>query len=279
LRRLREILEHPVDSLLYSDLTWRLRWGRRAWRVDAGGHDLSMVVAGQGTPAVVLESGLSDTMNVWARVLPRTAALSRVVAYERAGVGASDAGPEPRTALRIAAELHASLGSAAVAPPYVLVGFSFGGILVRAFAHLYPEEVSGLVFVDPSHEDFYDRLRRQHPGKVEEILRSKADWSEGSVRELAAWDESEAQASALGPLPDVPVALVTGVRLAPGVEPEILELWRRTHAEWMRRVPGSLHIVSVKSGHSVPIEDPDSVVDAIRHVLSTKDHEKTRMDC
>ena len=84
---------------------------------------------------------------------PAVAAFTTACAYDRAGFGWSDAGPMPRTAGRIADELHALLGAANIAPPYVLVGHSFGGLSIRAYATSHPEDVAGLVFVDPAHPE------------------------------------------------------------------------------------------------------------------------------
>jgi pimeloyl-ACP methyl ester carboxylesterase len=81
----------------------------------------------------------------------------RVVAYDRAGLGWSDPSPRPRDARTIAEELHEALHAAGVSGPYVLAGHSFGGLPVRAFAALYPEETAGLVLVDASHPDQWER--------------------------------------------------------------------------------------------------------------------------
>jgi pimeloyl-ACP methyl ester carboxylesterase len=81
------------------------------------------------------------------------AEVTRACAYDRAGFGWSDAGPLPRTAGVIADELHTLLLRAAVRPPYVLVGHSFGGLVVRIFAARHPEQTAGLVLVDPAHPE------------------------------------------------------------------------------------------------------------------------------
>jgi pimeloyl-ACP methyl ester carboxylesterase len=95
------------------------------------------------------------------------AAFTRVCAYDRAGIGGSDRGPEPRTGRRIVEELHTLLQRAQVEPPYILAGLSFGGHYLRLFASLYPDEVAGLVFVDCSHEEMGNRfpaaMRRLFP--------------------------------------------------------------------------------------------------------------------
>src|SRR5438552_8320132 len=125
-------------------------------KIDAGGHSLNMLIGGEATPAVVFEAGFGAGIESWATVQSTTAKFARTVSYDRAGIGQSEAGPKPRAAKQIAQELHAALQKAGIAPPYVLVGHSFGGIYVRVFADMYPKEVAGLVLIDPSQEAFDD---------------------------------------------------------------------------------------------------------------------------
>lgn len=117
--------------------------------VDVGGYKLRLQVAGSGTPTVVLDAGLGDGLEAWRDIFPAVARFTRVAAYDRAGYGKSEVGPEPRSHSQIADELHTLLHRANIAPPYVLVGHSLGGANIRAFASLFPEEVAGLVFIDP----------------------------------------------------------------------------------------------------------------------------------
>jgi len=117
--------------------------------VDLGSHRLHLLTMGEGSPTVVMESGLPGTVLSWRWVQPEVAKFTRACSYDRAGLGWSDAGPLPRTADRIAEELHRLLERAGVSPPYVLVGHSFGGLTIRCFAARYPAEVAGLVLVDP----------------------------------------------------------------------------------------------------------------------------------
>lgn len=140
--------------------------------VDVGGHKLRLQVAGSGTPTVVLDSGLGDSLEVWNDVFPEVARFTRVVAYDRAGYGKSEAGPEPRSHTQIATGLHTLLHRANIAPPYVLVGHSFGGANIRAFAYLFKDEVAGLVFVDPFNENIFTSQSKNEREQQEEALKN-----------------------------------------------------------------------------------------------------------
>jgi pimeloyl-ACP methyl ester carboxylesterase len=117
--------------------------------VDIGGHRLHLLESGQGDLTIVLEAGLMSTMLSWSDLQPKLAQSYRVVSYDRAGLGWSDLGPMPRTSDRIAEELRALLHRAAVPPPYLLVGHSFGGLTIPHFAARFPDETAGMVLVDP----------------------------------------------------------------------------------------------------------------------------------
>jgi len=121
--------------------------------VDAGGHRLHLNCTGEGSPTVVLESGTAEFSMVWALVQPGIAQFTRVCSYDRAGYAWSDAGPLPRTMSQIAYELRTALANAAEKGPYVLVGATLGGTIMRVFANTYPGDVSGMVLVDSTHEN------------------------------------------------------------------------------------------------------------------------------
>lgn len=122
---------------------------------DAGGFNLHLLVMGEdtGQPTVILESGMASFALNWHWVQTELAQETRVVAYDRAGFGWSAPSPNPRTAQDCARELHTALVNAGISGPYVLAGWSFGGLVVRAFRDLFPQEVVGLVLVDASHPD------------------------------------------------------------------------------------------------------------------------------
>jgi pimeloyl-ACP methyl ester carboxylesterase len=122
--------------------------------VEVGGYSLHLYCTGEsGAPTVVMDSGLGGTMLDWQLVQPEVAKFARVCTYDRAGMGWSDPGTQPRTSRQIIKELHTLLGNAGVRGPYVLVGHSFGGTNMQVYANQYPDEVAGMVLVDSALED------------------------------------------------------------------------------------------------------------------------------
>jgi len=133
--------------------------------VDLDGFRLHLHCTGTGSPAIVLDAALGASSLSWSLVQPELAKLSRVCSYDRAGFGWSDAGPMPRTAGRIADELRTLLDRGGVPPPFLLVGHSFGGLVVQIFAQRFRSETAGMVLVDPAHAEDWAR-----PAPKEQLL-------------------------------------------------------------------------------------------------------------
>ena len=120
--------------------------------IDVGGHRLHVLCSGAGQPAVVFESGIAASSLSWSLVQPAVAELTRACAYDRAGLAWSDAPSCPRTFDRIVDELAVVVTHVAAGQRCVLVGHSFGSFVVGALAARRPEQVAGLVLIDPPTE-------------------------------------------------------------------------------------------------------------------------------
>ena len=120
--------------------------------VDIGGRRLNIICTGSGSPTVILEAGLLADSAAWRFVQPSISRRTKVCSYDRAGLGFSDPAGAPRDAAAIVRDLHALLRGAGIAPPYVLVGWSSGGLYTRLYQYRFPTEIVGLVEVDPDSE-------------------------------------------------------------------------------------------------------------------------------
>jgi len=234
-------------------------------KVDVGGHSLQLLVGGQGSPAVVFEGGFGAGIASWSRVQKDVAAFAQTVSYDRAGLGQSDPGPKPRSAKQIATELHVALQKAGIKPPYVMVGHSFGGIYVRVFADMYPNEVAGLVLIDPSQESFNDWLIKNQPDRLKAAESNMANAGEGVKAEYASVDTSYSQARVAKVPKGIPVTLLTATE-DESMPAEARKLWIEKHKEWSATVPGSKHVVVEKASHFIQAQQPAVVIEAIKQV-------------
>lgn len=258
--------------------------GQTPQLVDVDGYRLDVLRSGSGTPAIILVAGLGNALDTWTQILPAAAEFSTVVAYSRAGLGRSESGTQDHTAHSAVVELRTLLTRLQLKPPYVLVGASYGGILVRLYTSLYPAEVAGLVIVDGSHEQQVQRwgkLDSTYPATFRSFFESR-------LRNLKGAEAAETRESlriqmagtveGLTPLPDIPLAVLTSMKVDPAPQSvnqtaQGHEAWRAMHEEWFRRSRNGLHIVTTRSGHHIQDDEPQLVIEAIRFVL---DHVRTQ---
>ncbi|MEO7432343.1 MAG: alpha/beta hydrolase [Dokdonella sp.] len=139
------------------------------------GRRLNLYCIGTGAPTVVFDAGLANWSQIWGLVQPVVAKTTRACAYDRAGLGFSDPPTRPGSSANIVDDLHRLLTAAAIAPPYVLVGHSYGGMNVRLYASMYRNDVAGLVLDDSSHEEWTARWLVTHPDQRIEMATDDAD--------------------------------------------------------------------------------------------------------
>lgn len=286
---------------------------------DFPGVSLNLNCVGQGTPTVILDSGLGVPAAGWDLVMPDVAKFVRVCSYDRAGYGWSSGGPLPRTSGEIVKEWHALLAASGEKGPYVLVGHSFGGYNARIYANQYPADVAGLVLVDTSHEDQeqmmpaslrklmqdqvkeLDSQRRLMPiltffgiarltadddgdSKLSKDFRDKMKYLQLQTKffdavfsELKAFSQSAEEVRHTGNLGDRPLVVLTAGKeaeakdLPKGVSLEEMREFRKTWVNDLQVRQARLstrgkQTVVPDSTHMIPMERPDTVVNAIHEV-------------
>jgi pimeloyl-ACP methyl ester carboxylesterase len=231
-------------------------------------------VSGGGEPVIVFEAGAGGPLESWIKVQPAVSVFARTFSYDRAGNGLSTKSSSPREGRNIAAELHAALEKAGLLPPYILVGHSLGGPYIRVFAGLYPNEIAGLVLVDPTQEDLIAWAEARDP-KSRHANRNRPD------NEIDCAPATFVQANE-SPLPNVPIFLISGQ--GPKVIPSFVsgdfqqELLKDQsesypaklafYQQWLQQFPQARLIVTENSGHGIPFEEPELVIQAIRDVIA-----------
>jgi len=253
---------------------WLAAGGETFERVDAGGHPVRILREGRGGPTVVFEAGAGGSLESWVRIQPEVARFTSTIAYDRAGNGLSPRGRAAREGRQIARELHQALLSAHASPPYLLVGHSLGGPFIRVFAGMYPDEVAGMILVDPTQEELIAWSKARNTNSV---APEKHRWYD----EVDCAPETFAQAHESMVPPGIPVALICGMgpRTIPEFVPqEVREDLRhdhdvlypaklKFHREWLEKIPDGQLIVTENSGHGIPYEEPELVIKTIRAMV------------
>lgn len=254
----------PAAALQPSTLT-----AETPLRVPVADAEMALFVSGSGAPTVVLEAGTGGDHRTWAAVQPTLSTLTRTVSYDRLGLGSSTRSNRFRSASNYVEELREGLRKAGIDPPYVLVGHSLGGALVRLFAGRYPNEVAGLVLVDPAMENFFSRAAVEAPQAYldqleEEAASADVSGNEALKREFLAFEISMQQLRLASPPPGENVVLLTAAQIQ--IRDELRAIRLDENARWAERI-GATHIY-VMSGHSIQRERPIAVIDAVKQVLA-----------
>jgi pimeloyl-ACP methyl ester carboxylesterase len=269
--------------------TQLVQFDGRPVRVQAYGLDGRRA----GSPVVVFEAGATNAIEVWGGIPGRVALEAPVIAYDRAGLGRSawdSTAPSPQ---HVTDRLRRLLQQVGVAPPYVLVGYSWGGMLARYYAGYYPADVAGLVLVDPS--PVLTLSRTQHVAPFDSVGAGRAGYdaywsgfgalfgrSAPAVR--AEFDvfrglvDADLPQRDLRPLPSVPLAIIVAARYLdiPGMrlpyDPRAhfeVDLRQRTREleRWAFDSRQGTLVVSNHTTHAIPREDPDVIVWAVQRVL------------
>lgn len=269
--------------------------------VEFGGHVSHIACAGTGTPTILLEAGLdAGGSSTWDGVFDELSTLSRVCAYDRAGMMWSEPRSSPRDASNIADELDQLLDTSGESAPLVLVGHSLGGVYARVFDQRHPGRAVGFVFVDSSHPEQGERFpqevrdgvvdRRPEPKwylKLRGALQMFASdpWTparayfwrslpEGIRGERQALEQSLEQGQVTGPLDPRPIVVLsagTGPSLpevSDDVNRVVRETWLTLHRELAALSSRSAHRVVEGAGHNLHGDRPEALVQAVRDVLS-----------
>lgn len=228
------------------------------------------VRAGQGAPAIVLQSGLGDGAAPWRTVFESLSREHEVIAIERPGYSGSAASAAPRDPCTIATEQHALLKHLGVRPPYLLVGHSLGGRYQWVYAALYPDEVAGLVLVEATHPEHWQRLRRDAPAMATTVSALRVAFSPTMKREFD--DQDRCLAQRIGPaqlalLKRIPTRVLARDTYSLPERGAFAAMHARSQQDWLP-LTGADELQRVAgSGHYLQRDRPDAVADAVLQLL------------
>jgi predicted alpha/beta-hydrolase family hydrolase len=258
--------------------------------VDIGTErEVYLQCRGRGSPTVVLVSGAGGAHDEWTHgadaadpaadprpsrsaVFPQVARFTRVCAYDRPGTTRMNDRPspsssvdQPTTAQAGADDLGALLERADQRGPYVLVGASWGGMIVNLFARENPTDVAGLVFVDGASDFLKDALTPEQWTTWMQLIATSTQ----PGREAPDYEASVAEIRAAPPVPDVPAVVLTAEKqwdLPLGDAGSTWPAWLAAQDQ-LTNLLRAKHVTNTKSGHGIAVENPRAVVNAIRDVV------------
>jgi pimeloyl-ACP methyl ester carboxylesterase len=247
--------------------------------IDVGGRKLDCCVYGKGSPTVVLVSGLGAPQVYWNSVVPDLAAKATVVTYDRAGVGKSEIGNLPAHGEQSAKDLQVLLAKLGVPKPYILVGHSYGGSVVRLFASMYPDEMGGLILEDTQHEDVLTEMRKILEGKdleaFDQLMADRFSTPENPKTEEDYRNITREQVKKSEPLPGIPFMVLAAAGRAKAMKPlfsdEAIEKMEKLDGDLNNRlaalIPGGKLIVVEGTGHNIHMDKPEVLIAPVTEMI------------
>lgn len=218
---------------------------------------------------VVFESGLGNDHSVWnkKKVAEQTAKFTDVLLYDRAGYGKSEPNSEPRTISKLRGELEKVITAFSNGRKVILVGHSWGGMIIRDYAIKNPEKTAGLVFVDSSHE-LYNNPTQSEEDLMYNTLKSTYGINFGGTGEVREFIKSLQYMSGLPNLPNIPVIAITSVKINSSHDAADVKLKYNSNEALKKGVTDFTHITTTKSGHFIMVDEPNLIIDNIKLLLS-----------
>ena len=274
--------------------------------VDIGGRSLNIYCSGRGSPTVIFEGNWGSPGYSWLLIQREVAKLTRACWYDRAGYGWSDEGPFPNHSDSIARDLHALLTKAGVACPYVLAAHAMGAFHSRVYRGFYPNEIAGMVLIDPMNEDMTIHIhnhiealrptmllirrvlgnlgleRLMFPGadpaprsftdqewNTLMLLRRQLKSRVAEGKEPPMWINGEL-ARESGGFGDIPVVVLSAGIQDQEEDPKLDHdhlLKLELHRRLANLSTHGTHLIVADSGHEILFDDPEAVINAVNETV------------
>ena len=297
------VYEHIARTLV------RKAYPAQGQSVTVGDHTLNVTSKGNGGPLVVFESGIDQGgAMVWGRVQDQTAMFTSTLSYDRAGIMWSERGGNPKTCVAMADELYEVLRKSNMQGPYILVGHSVAGYILRSFVARHAAEIAGIVLVDAAHPDQWNRfppvlnknlpplwvirlasntgavrlfMPSVYPGiskndSLNVVVNAYFPVSLPTVAEEFAYVRSLAdEAAKISTFGDIPLIVITGTGESrkddypsEALAKTFDTLWGEMQTDLLKMSTRSRHVLASRSGHFIMLDQPEVVLEAIRELVN-----------
>jgi pimeloyl-ACP methyl ester carboxylesterase len=225
---------------------------------DISGQKFRIREYGKGDMTVIFENGMSDSLEAWGTIPDTVALFAHVFRYDRADIGKSDSSQQKRTIPNMVSELKNILTYENIRPPYILVGHSMGGYIIRYFSSLYPDEVKGMLLLDPAPEAYWEGMSKKELGNY---IKGGTEWyhTHHAKKYWKEWFEFIPNMHYMDNLnisPDLPVILVSATESD----------WYKYHEKILKGLKNTRHI-KMEGDHYVHIKNSRETVKFIRELV------------
>ena len=244
--------------------------------VDIDGSPQHILDLGMGKPVVVFVAGFGSDLHAYSPVQKEVSKFARTISYDRAGIGKSALTVKNRSLDTLVHELNTILEREDIHDPYILVGHSYGGHIIRWYAHVFPDKVAGMVLIDPSVEYMDDEIRRlKTPAEVrsyDSLMEHGRDptWPEGVSREADYFAANEIRIKEIEFPKGIPVTVLSAMNMEESRHSflkSVSQIARDLRERWLIDAPHIRLVPAHRSGHFIQFDEPELVIDEIRAMV------------
>jgi len=244
-------------------------------KVNIGDYSINYKDSGKGKHTIILETGLGMSSDTWTEIQAKLAENYRAISYDRAGYGKSENAKAARKVDNIAKDLKLLLEKTEAPAPYILVGHSLGGYVIRKFAEMYPEKVSGMVMIDSYHEDLFKMLKDSV---------SEKDWNkylgvETNAKDTLKGQESEkvelmetVLSNEMFKIPNhIPVYVLTSLEPMEDTSSFVnvtMNLHEKLSLSFVLDNENVNQTITKSTGHFIYLEEPELLIGAVENVVN-----------
>jgi pimeloyl-ACP methyl ester carboxylesterase len=241
--------------------------------IEINDAKLFINIEGKVSPTIIFISGSGEDHTTWKNVQSIIAENNLTFSYDRSGIGKSESSTSTKDADGMSQELNSILTQLKLDTKYILVGHSLGCQIAKVYAHKYPTQIGGILFIDPGFNE--DSLKTvltedEWDNREKMILKYTPSMNLAQKEEKSFVNKSCVEADSSFPFTEIPIILLTATKYNPdfpGAEKE-LEVKKRYHENWIKQMPDAKHKFINSSRHYIQNEDPDIVIEAIRELIS-----------
>lgn len=215
---------------------------------------------------------MGETITSWDSLQTKLGEHTTVVTYDRLGLGKSDTTTAPRTIENLSRELHDFLTTQKIPGPYLFIGHSLGAFIVRKYQHDHPENVVGMLLIDPVHEDQFDRLMASKSAEEREKIlmdreESLATLSPGELHEAVQYHQRRKAMKAVPYPTTIPITILASFQVGQGATAEERQIKKALFDDWLRQAPQIKLVSTTRSGHYIQDSEPALFLEEVKHML------------
>lgn len=251
--------------------------------IQINGNKIHYEKKGKHGPTVILVPGYGGILSDFDPVFDSLTKLTTVIRYSRAGLGKSTYETNNKSFENIVEELESLIETLKVPQPFILVGHSFGGLIIRAFAKRHPEKVCGLLFDDSTFEDYFEILKPIEVNAEEIELKAHSSYNQNKPTDdefKVLWDIWHSPTSwekLFEPMPSIPTVVLTSMKVSKSslrTSKQLMNARYLAHSRWTKNKPFSMQIGLTNSGHYIQEDTPSIFIESVRMLLNVIRDEK-----